>query len=393
MSKQYLFTINKIDKILKIIMGVFIFSVVLSCPQTANGATEQDINQLLNCTDEKLVTPNLGISIPGLSFSDSPNLVTCGSDQCMTIPFIAQYISALFNYLIGVSLIVSAMIIVYGGFLYIVSATGVQIQNAKQKIIDAVVGLGIFLGIYVILFNVNANLLNPASLIIPCPQNNTFVLNDEPPIELQGATISPQAKDQLGNSMVYPTRLCDSVETCIKFCNKTKTPPKQTTGMAELNQMQVIQNSTGLVGNGKSLRPDAILALKRAGEIAHNWPGGPYTLYVYDGYRALQTQIAAACKIIENNPESLGINVAFPGGSLHGIGVAVDIGLRKDDVVLTNCCNVSTQTTNNTQENVELLQKIMTAAGFNRYCKEIWHFEWKTDGAVNRSKNCSWPPS
>jgi D-alanyl-D-alanine dipeptidase len=359
----------------------------------AYSSEEHEIDKVLDCGNEKLVTPNLMIPIPGVKFSDNPSLVQCGSSKCITIPFLAQYVSGLFKYMVGVSLIVSSIIIVYGGFLYIVSATGVQMQSAKEKIIDAVVGLAVFLGSYIILFNINPNLTKEPSLIIPCPKNNTFVLNDEPPVEDQGQIMSAEAKDQLGNSVTYPTRLCETVENCAKFCTGAKTPPNETTGMAKLNQMQAIPNTPGLIGNNKLLRPDAILALKRAGTIAQNWPGGPYTIYIYDAYRPLSIQIQTACKIIEDNPDALGINVAFPGGSLHGIGVAIDLGLKKDGKDLTTCCSVSTQTRDITEENAQLLQQIMSSAGFNRYCREIWHFEWKTEGATNRSKSCSWPPS
>ncbi|MBD3281170.1 hypothetical protein GF391_00300 [Candidatus Uhrbacteria bacterium] len=372
---------------------LFIIASFFACNFLLAQTSESQLHQQFDCGEEELSTPNLSITPRGLSFSSKPQIVNCNGGQCVAIPFLAQYIAAFYKYLTGVSLIVAAIMIIYGGILYIISATGAKVQDAKEKIKEAVIGLILFLGVYVILSNINPNLDSPTPLNIPCIKDNSFVLNDEPPENLQGKPMSPNAKDPLGNNVTYPTRLCDSVEKCQGFCDKTKTPPKQTTGMAELNEMQLIENSTGVVGNNKSLRPDAILALKRAGAIAQSWDGGPYEIVVYDGYRPLLTQIQAACLAMESDPDTLGTTVSFPGGSLHGIGVAVDVGLRKDGQDLTTCCDVSTQTQKNTEANVKLLQDIMSAAGFNRYCKEVWHFEWKTDGAPNRSKNCSWPPS
>lgn len=354
---------------------------------------ESKLHQKFDCGNEDLILPKLNTDIPGLSFSKKPIIESCNGNQCLSVPFIAQYITAFYKYLVGIALIASAIMIIYGGILYLLSSTGIKVSEAKDKIKEALIGLTIFLGSYVILANINDNLTKPATIHIPCIKNNNFVLNDEPPEELQGKPMSPNAKDSYGNNVTYPSRLCDSVESCQGFCDRSKTPPKQTTGMAKLNEMQLIENVPGLIGNGNSLRPDAILALKRAVSLAQSWEGGPYEIVVYDGYRPLAKQIQAACLTIKEDPESLGVNVSFPGGSLHGIGVAVDIGLRKNGQNLTTCCDVSTQTQDNTEANVKLLQQIMSQVGFNRYCKEIWHFEWKTDGAPNRSKNCAWPPS
>lgn len=102
---------------------------------------------------KKLAIPKLNVKIPGLVFSDEP--ITDG--EMLVIPFLGQYISAFYQYIVGIGLVVAAVIFTYSAFLYLFSATGLQIADAKKKMIDALIGLVIILGSYVILSNINVN--------------------------------------------------------------------------------------------------------------------------------------------------------------------------------------------------------------------------------------------
>lgn len=355
------------------------------------GGSETAIIQTIACGQEKLVTPNLNVKIPGLAFSDNPSTISCNDESCLQIPFLALYITTFFKYLTGFAIIITAVIFIYSGFLYILGSTGIKIQDAKQKMSDALIGMAIFIGSYMVLVNVNPNLTNLSTLQIPCIKTNNFVLNDVVPPDQEGKPMSSTPTSG-GKVSKFPTKLCGSVEECKNYCDGTKTPPNNTDGMADPEQMKTIPNSKGLAGNQKQIHPDVIEALKRAAGIAQSHKNGPYTISVASGYRPLKQQVAAACSVIKSNPAGLGPNVAFPGSSLHGVGVAVDVELIKDNQRLTKCCSLSTQTTDNKQEDVKTLQEIMSQAGFVRYCHEIWHFELGTDGAAGRSKNCPWPP-
>lgn len=103
---------------------------------------------------QKLVTPKLNITIPGLQFSDEAYV----ENNQVYIPFLAQYINAFFKYILGISLVATAIMLVWGGMLYIYGSTGLQVSDAKKKITDAVIGLVIILGAYVIIANINPNL-------------------------------------------------------------------------------------------------------------------------------------------------------------------------------------------------------------------------------------------
>ncbi len=105
---------------------------------------------------DRFVIPNLNVDIPGLSFTTNIPKTTCQgrAGQCVTIPFLAEYITALYKYALGLGLVAAAIMFMYGAFLYLVGATGLQIQSAKQKMVEAILGLTLLLASYAILANV-----------------------------------------------------------------------------------------------------------------------------------------------------------------------------------------------------------------------------------------------
>jgi len=114
-----------------------------------------------------LVVPKLGVDIPGLTFSNQPLL----KDGKIAIPFLAQYISAMYRLLIGFATVAAAVMLVWGGFKYMLNPISGQIQY-KDTIQNAIIGLILVLGTYVILANVN-----PATTGLK-PLEVTFVTRD-----------------------------------------------------------------------------------------------------------------------------------------------------------------------------------------------------------------------
>jgi len=118
---------------------------------------------LAQTTNESYIAPRLNVDIPGLEASDFQVSKGAGG---ISVPFLAAYIFAFYKYILGVSLIAAAIIMIYGGYLYLLGATGLEVADGKQKIIDALVGLVIILGTYTILANLNPNTLTLKSLNI-----------------------------------------------------------------------------------------------------------------------------------------------------------------------------------------------------------------------------------
>jgi hypothetical protein len=69
-------------------------------------------------------------------------------------------IKILFNGSIGLLIIVSAVMFLFGAFKYMLSAVATSIQKTKEIMVDSLVGLAIGLGAFAILSNVNPNLLS-----------------------------------------------------------------------------------------------------------------------------------------------------------------------------------------------------------------------------------------
>lgn len=107
------------------------------------------------------LNPNPAFPIPGVEFTPA---VQNGSE--VAVPFLAQYIGGIFRFMIGLGSIAASAMIVYGGFRYLMAASLPDVKDGKETIKDAILGLVVLLGSYVILQTINPELLNlrPLSL-------------------------------------------------------------------------------------------------------------------------------------------------------------------------------------------------------------------------------------
>lgn len=121
---------------------------------------------------KELIVPKLNVPIPGLVFTKD----FYEEEGNLYVPLLGQYISAFFKYILGVGLVATAIMLVWGGMLYVYGSTGLQVSDAKKKIVDALIGLVIIVGAYVILSNLNPNLVTPAGLKVGSIQPKPFVL-------------------------------------------------------------------------------------------------------------------------------------------------------------------------------------------------------------------------
>ena len=112
------------------------------------------------------VPPTLNVPIPGVVFTTS----TPSAEKTISLPYIAQYLSGVYRYLIGLSIITAAVMIVYGGFKYILGASITSITSGRQTIVDAVIGLFLVFGAYTILAVVNPATLTYNAVTIPVIQ-------------------------------------------------------------------------------------------------------------------------------------------------------------------------------------------------------------------------------
>lgn len=139
---------------------------------------------------------------------------------------------------------------------------------------------------------------------------------------------------------------------------------------------------------------ELVAALREAGKFALE---KGYYIQVTDAYRTLDSQIEAACwEIKQGNGYKLGGAIAWPGGSNHGAGHAVDMMLYDPKApaglnILISGANCDKQHTIN-HKYLDALDEIMTKAGFKRYEAETWHYELNgPPGCRCQFPNCPYP--
>ncbi len=149
------------------LLAVFFFSPLIVSAQQITGSGVTSPNQL------QLVAPQPRITIPGVSFTPPENLVQPEvgpggvTNQVAHVPYLAEYIAAVYKYAVAIASILAAIMIVVGGFQWTASGGSADaISSAKKRIVGAVTGLVIALGSYTLLYTINPELVQFRSLKI-----------------------------------------------------------------------------------------------------------------------------------------------------------------------------------------------------------------------------------
>ena len=326
-------------------------------------------------SDSPPIVPNLNVDIPGFAFSEDATTEDSSS-------LLSQYITGVYSFGISVAVVAATVMFTYGAFLYLLGAAVPSIKTGKGIMIDAVFGLILVLSAVMILRVINPNTTRLRTLnvsaVLPYSDHE-----EEIPI---GVT-------KIGD-YTAPKAICRG-DACRAYCNEcsAKLPLPEAPWIPSPQELTEVKNSLGIVIPKKIrplLRKEAAEALAKAGEEAQRLPGGPYSIRVAEGYRPLVAQMAATCARLNCNTQK---QLAPPGASLHGSGIAVDVQLwRGGTPIVTPQFPLSNQAKNISEENAKILQRIMASAGFVQYCPEIWHYEFGVPEKGEKSTRCPWPP-
>ncbi len=286
---------------------------------------------------------------------------------------LSSYLQTFFKILLGIITVLAVVMIIVGGVQYMTTDAIGGKENGKETVTNALGGLILALGSWLILNTINPDLVS-------------FKLNIKD-VEVEGVVFeNPEDAIEQGGSATSGTKLCSSTATCEQVCatyctNGGKscdyTQGGQPTSMEIQNIPSVSPKAanvriTTTVAPGLNNFKPSVDSLISTNQI----PSGNYTLVVSSGYRSITRQLELACPNLDKVPSQ----VAYPGASPHGSGVAVDVALYKNGSKL-NICNV---------ENSQLLDQIMTNAGFSRYTKEAWHYEYGVP-ASSTALRCQYP--
>lgn len=104
--------------------------------------------------------PRLELPIPNISFADAAN-----RQGFLTTEYIALYVAGAYQFLISIVGVIAALMIIYGGYLYITAGgDATRAGKGKERILNALLGLTLAFGSYLILFVINPNLVNFTAL-------------------------------------------------------------------------------------------------------------------------------------------------------------------------------------------------------------------------------------
>lgn len=338
--------------------------------------------------------PNLQIKIPNVDFS---NVTVSDDGTKITVPYLANYITGIYSYAIGIATVVAAVMAVIGGFQYLTAGGDAgRVKAAKERITDAIAGVILTLGAFALLNTVSPSLVRQTGLEIPVvkalPVIGALELAEDP-----ADNVAPTSGGRIGN-FAY----CRSVDECAMKCIEDEDNfPKDFGDNVAPDDMKTIPSTVGLVGNGKLASEITVSGLIAAGKIA-DATGTGYRIFVRGGYRPFSQQLRSVCNMIKNgDTATLGSSVAWPGSSIHGTGNAVDIELHdkvtgKIVVGALSCSrqNATGESALATPEMAKLFAEIMAKAGASRYSNEVWHFEFGTVTKPCRCKGsaCPTPP-
>ncbi len=115
-----------------------------------------NLDEIQNATGK----PVTRISIPGVSFSDV-KIQEDPDGTFLYIPFLGEYIAAIYKYLIMIMGIISVIIIIVAGLRWTLSGgDSGSISEAKKMIGNALIGIVLAAGSYTILYTVNPSLVD-----------------------------------------------------------------------------------------------------------------------------------------------------------------------------------------------------------------------------------------
>lgn len=343
------------------------------------------------------IVPKLEVEIPGLEFSPVTELA--GE---VHVNFLGDYIAGLYKYLIGISAIIAIVFVMIGGFQWALSA-GVpsQLSSAKTRMKNAVTGLVLLLMVILILEIVNPELTRFDPLMLRFVQAVPLEAKDD------AGDIAPEGslqdvQEDTGGKFFNGERLCQTKDACVKWCDEnldSNSWPTANKKTIEPSRTVIIPESAGIKNTSRiRATPEFIDALKRAGEIAVS-KNPKYAIHVRSGFRDLKTQIKLVCDLARSGNieevNKIGEIVAYPGGSNHGSGAAIDIRLYEDAKLLVTSSSKQ-QASPLFKDGARILAEIMGEAGFVRYAKEIWHFELegKTTSICRcKGSQCPFPPT
>lgn len=263
-------------------------NISFACEIAANKAQTKKLNETNNANTDALKSataletyaPDVNVEIPGLIFSPVKlvkNLVTVG--------FIGDYISVVYNVLIPIATIIAIIMIMIGGLQWAFGAVSKeQIAAAKKRMMNAIAGLVLLLCTFLILKQVNPQLVssNPLQFEVVQPVDSLIIEDKEP---------------YTGSAKPINDTTYDDTFKAFANCIKIDYRILKVIAYKESGLNPTIKNSIGFTGLFQTKEPNCRDALKRYPA----WAGKCNDLTNVQVNTAVGTMLArSSFRVIEN---------------------------------------------------------------------------------------------
>jgi len=299
-------------------------------------------------------TPQLEITLPGLQLSQ----VGPVQNQLLFIPWIGEYVVALYKYLVAIASIIAVVLIILQGIKIITSGGGEAKMAAYKTIGRVVIGLIIAWGSYSILYIVNPNLVNLKSVtvdyIMPAEIDQEIANNNlDSSVDAQGKPIDPGS----GTCITTDNGVDITKIGLINFTISASFP-------------YVAQSVADALK-----KVDEVISDMKAKDTSKDKSGVLFKkLVITSAGRSIKTQNELWQVALKKygTEEKARVYASKPScGSSHLNGHAIDV--RPDG----NLAKISWDSACNSENPaIQEMWKIFFANKWQRYCNEWWHFEF-----------------
>lgn len=285
----------------------------------------------INKEDEEptlFTMPEFQVEIPGLM--NKLATVTCPAGAECEIPWLGQYTKGIYNYLIAIVGVIAALVLMGAGLIWLTSGgESGKIDQAKNLISGAIVGIGILACSYLLLNQINPNLVNLQNIKVKSVKKIQIYADADITV--------------VGGARAYGAACEAAKKNDWSVCKALgETPP------AGLVSVEKVKANSSVVSRYK----EAMECVK-----AKN---GKYLFYINEAWRSPAKQIEY--KIASNNNGGDPVT-ADPCCSNHGAGQALDIN-RLDNQEMSFAFNESSG-----------LKKCMEEQTlYAKLSSEPWHF-------------------
>ncbi|MDO8425199.1 MAG: D-alanyl-D-alanine carboxypeptidase family protein [bacterium] len=286
------------------------------------------------------VQPKINIALPNLSFKQL-QVENDDGGKYITVPWIAQYIAAVYRWAVPFGAVLAVIIMMIGGMIWMTSGATGSITKAEGMITNAAIGLILLVGSYFILNLVNPDLVRLTALRVDLIARENLTLEEEP----------EEVNGQVSGDIV------EVAGTNIKNIPSKDSGP-QTIDRTLLSKLNVA---------AFRLSDDGI------------------ELWVTSGYRSEEKQRALITKNCDDPKNSKSCKPPTcmlyrgPQSCPHTTGNAIDVWGAKNgrQCISQRKCDTKNPANDPCRQNdcqAKVIQA-MRAAGFCNWQREAWHFE------------------